>query len=276
MNNIEYKNAKKYIDDKFKDIEFIEESHQYFIDKKEYTPVSNVIKEYEVYVDWDEKAANYALKHGLVKENVQRDWKLNNLKYTIGGTKIHEFGESYTNLLIGRPDLICESNKRQYIKEYNTLVPTHPKEESIIKFYNELNFDSFDYTPIGAEFRLSTKYIENSRPICGTCDLLFYRKDLVFPEDSGYVIMDWKTNSKLYNDYNRKFKVNMLPPFNSMIDENISHYTLQFNLYQRMLESIGLNVVDRILVWLKDDGYEKINITKIDDDIIDKIIKVGK
>jgi hypothetical protein len=41
-----------------------------------------------------------------------------------------------------------------------------------------------------------------------------------------------------------------------------------------MLESIGIKIIDRILVWLKDDGtYEKIYIDKIPDNILDKILK---
>lgn len=265
---------RKEIHEKFNDINFIEESHQYFIGNDEYTPVSNVIKEYEVYVDWDQKAEEYAIKHGKIKEDVQREWKLNNLKATISGTRTHEFGESYTNLLIGRPDLICDGNKKQYVEEYNTLLPTYPKEESVVKFYDELNSGSMKYTPIGAEFRLSTKYMgDDVRKVCGTCDLLFYQEDLIFPEDNGFVLMDWKTNAKLYNDYNRKFNVHMLPPFDNMIDEAMSHYTLQFNLYQRMLESIGINIVDRVLIWLKNDGYETFNIPKLDNSILDKVLK---
>ena len=57
-------------------------------------------------------------------------------------------------------------------------------------------------------------------------------------------------------------------------NEPLSHYTLQFNIYQKMLESVGLKISDRILIWLKDDGtYERINIEKIPDDVVDKILK---
>ena len=94
--------------EKFGDIKFIEESHQYFIDKEEYTPVSNIIKEYEPVVDWDQKATDYAIKWKKNKVDVQRDWKLNNLKSTISGTRTHCFGESYTNVLCGHPELVCE------------------------------------------------------------------------------------------------------------------------------------------------------------------------
>ena len=86
----------------------------------------NIIKKYEPEVDWDQKAADYARKWGKKKEDVQKEWKLNNLKSTISGTRTHSFGESYTNLLCGHPELICEQNKSQYIEEFNTMVSTYP------------------------------------------------------------------------------------------------------------------------------------------------------
>jgi hypothetical protein len=58
------------------------------------------------------------------------------------------------------------------------------------------------------------------------------------------------------------------------IDEPLTHYLLQFNIYQRLLESIGITISDRILIWLKEDGtYERIHMDKIADNIIDKILK---
>ena len=61
------------------------------------------------------------------------------------------------------------------------------------------------------------------------------------------------------------------------IDESLNHYILQFNIYQRMIESVGIEIADRILIWLKDDGtYERINIDKIDDDIMNMIFKDKK
>ena len=61
------------------------------------------------------------------------------------------------------------------------------------------------------------------------------------------------------------------------IDESLNPYILQFNIYQRMIESVGIEIADRILIWLKDDGtYERINIDKIDDDIMNMIFKDKK
>lgn len=264
--NSKVKDCRNLILEKFGDIDFVEEGHKYTIGDKEYTPVSNIIKKYEPEVDWDKKAEDYARKWGKKKDDVQKDWKLNNLKATISGTRTHEFGESYTNLLCGHPELICEQNKPQYIQEYNTMVATYPKEEAIKKFYDELGEN---YHPIGAEFKLSTKYIEGTLPICGTCDLLFYDSD-----KDGYVVMDWKTNKSLIKDFSRVNGITMTGCMSRYIDEPLSHYTLQFNIYQRLLESIGLKIIDRVLIWLKDDGtYEKIKVDKIQDKIIDKILK---
>jgi len=252
--------------EKFGDIKFLEEGHQYFIGEQEYIPVSHIIKEYEPVVDWDQKATDYAAKWHKKKEDVQRDWKLNNLKSTISGTRTHYFGESYTNLLIGHPELICEQNKPQYIKEYNTMVPTYPKEEAVVKFYNEL---SSNLHPVGAEFKLSTEYIQDARHICGTCDLLFYNSEL-----DGFVIGDWKTNKSLIKEYSRSYGIMMEGVMSKYYDEPLSHYILQFNIYQRLLESIGIKIIDRMLLWLKDDGtYEQIWIEKIPDQVIDKILK---
>jgi hypothetical protein len=251
---------------KFGDIKFLEEGHQYFIGDQEYIPVSNIIKRYEPVVDWDQKAADYALKYGKKKEDVQKDWRLNNLKSTISGTRTHEFGESYTNVMCGHPELICEQNKPQYIKEYNTMVATYPKEDAVKKFYDELESNLH---PVGAEFKLSTKYMDWAERICGTCDLLFYDSD-----KDGYVLMDWKTNKSLIKEFSRTNGIMMTGLMSKYVDEPLSHYTLQFNIYQRLLESIGLKIIDRVLIWLKDDGtYEKISIGKIPDEVIEKILK---
>ena len=263
--NIELNDVRNLIAEKFNEINFIEESHQYFIGEDEYTPVSDIIKEFEEEVDWDEKAAKYAMTYGGTKESVKRQWDINRLTASIAGTRTHEFGESYTWLMTGHPELICQANKPQYVEEYNVLLPTYPKEESIVKFYNEL---PKNIVPVGAEFILSSKYIENARKICGTCDLLFYDT-----EKKGYIIGDWKTNASLQNGYKRKFNITMKEPFSNMVDDSFCHYVIQLNIYRRLLESIGLNIIGLKLIHLLPDGnYEQYDINKLDDDILNKAI----
>lgn len=269
--------TREMLHEKFGDIKFIEEGHQYFIDGKEYTPVSHIIKRYERPFDEDSKSRAYAEKVGLTQEEVLRGWRLINLKSTISGSRTHEFGESYTNVMAGHPELICEANRKQWVEEYRTLLPTYPKEEAVVKFYNEMNFDpSRRLYPVGAEFKLSTKYMGDVLPICGTADVLMYEENMVFPEDSGFVVYDWKTNKELEKEYVVKNDLHMLYPMDGFLDTALSHYTLQFNMYQKMFESVGLKIIDRRLVWLKDDGsYEVRYMPEIGGDVLDKILKRG-
>ena len=48
-----------------------------------------------------------------------------------------------------------------------------------------------------------------------------------------------------------------------MYQEALSEYTIQLSLYSLMLEDIGLKVIDRKLIWLKDETYEKVTVPDI-------------
>lgn len=265
-------NTRQLLEEKFGNIQFIEEGHEYFIENEKYTPVSTVISEYEQPFDEDKVAENYARKNHRTKADVLKEWKFKNLKSTIGGSRVHEFGESYTNMVAGFPEKICEANRKQYVdcRGEMMLIPTFPKESAVKKFYDEKNGYLI---PVGAEFKLSTRYMgDRVRKICGTCDLLFYEEDPLFGEGQ-FVLADWKTNASLTNDYKRKNGICMKFPFDNMIDDALSHYTLQFNLYRRMLESVGVKIGDMRLIWLKEDGdYEIIKIGKLNDSILDRVL----
>lgn len=180
--------TRQLFDTKFGDIVFEEIPHRYTIDGVEYTPVSTIISQYENEFDSDLRSKSYAEKNGLTQEEVLRSWKWTNRCATIMGTRAHEYGESYTNLLCGHPELICQQNKGQYVEEENWLVPTFPQEFAVKSFYDDLNKNLH---PIGAEFKLSTQYIKGAKPICGTADILFYY-DAPDPKNSGFCIFDWK------------------------------------------------------------------------------------
>ena len=265
-------NTRQLLEEKFGNIQFIEEGHEYFIENEKYTPVSTVISEYEQPFDEDKVADNYARKNHRTKADVLKEWKFKNLKSTVGGSRVHEFGESYTNMVAGFPEKICEANRKQYVdcRGEMMLIPTFPKESAVKKFYDEKNGYLI---PVGAEFKLSTRYMgDRVRKICGTCDLLFYEEDPLFGEGQ-FVLADWKTNASLTNDYKRKNGICMKFPFDNMIDDALSHYTLQFNLYRRMLESVGIKIGDMRLIWLKEDGdYEIIKIGKLNDSILDRVL----
>lgn len=248
----------------FGDLVFVEDGHHYYLNGTEIPSVSTVVHRFSHPFDEDAQATRYAIKNGKTKEYWLDEWKYKSLKATTTGTLVHEFGESLGWLRAGHPEFITTSCKPKYIADKGWLVPTRPKEEAIIKFFDEL--------PPDLHFVLNeTKVYSNKNPkfqtkqqYCGTFDLLFYYKHPYDDTKSGLVIYDYKTNASLVKEYSRAHNKMMLEPFEHLYDEPLGTYTLQLSAYQIPLEDIGLKVIGRRLVWLEDDGtYE---IRKLNDE----------
>ena len=97
----------------------------------------------------------------------------------------------------------------------------------------------------------------------GTFDMLF-----AFKHNGKFKlsILDLKTNTALENDFNRNKGNMLLPPFEDLVDEAKSNYSIQLSCYQMGIEQLGYEVVDRKLIWLKDDGtYEKVSTPNLTD-----------
>lgn len=190
----EIEKIRKNIEESFSNIEFFEKKHEYFVtscnERVKYECVSNVIKQFNQPFDTDTIANNYAIKNNLLKEDVLKSWKYNNLCSTISGTRTHLFGEAYTWLQAGKIDKIPKEILPQFVKEENWLIPTSPKEVSIVKFYEDLPKDIY---PIGAEYMMSSEHnTDITTKMCGTTDILFYFDNKKNPEKSGVIIGDWK------------------------------------------------------------------------------------
>ena len=139
-------NINKYlitIDDIFKDknkIVLDEKKLQLFLNGVQLPSVSEVTHQFCAFpFDEQAQAIAYAEKHGETPQHWLDEWKFKNLKATTTGTLVHAYGESLGWLKNGHPELITEDNKCKYIKDKNWLIPTRPKEEAILKFYNELH-----------------------------------------------------------------------------------------------------------------------------------------
>lgn len=115
------------------------------------------------------------------------------------------------------------------------------------------------------KFTLKNKELTNlKQDYAGTFDILFYYKDEKDDEKSGLCIFDFKTNAELYKDFSRNNGVMMYAPFTDMYSEPFGAYTLQLSAYQLPLEDIGLKVIARRIVWLKEDGtYELITVKDV-------------
>lgn len=272
---------REHILDSFKNLEFVEEGHKYYLHNAdgtidEMTSVSHICHIFEPEVDWDEKAERVALKEGVDVEVIKRRWEENNLMSTSNGTKTHAFAEAYMWFFMGKPENIDEGiYKTQYEKGY--LIPYGENEKAVVKFYEDLSKVKNFYCVLP-----ETKIYIHSRnnpynikyDISGTFDALFAFKD----KDGTFKlsIFDWKTNKDLEKDYARKNNITLLEPFNNVnfINEPKSIYTLQLSLYQLGLQQLGYKIADRKLLWLSSDSnYHKIQVPNVTESLINFLSK---
>lgn len=254
----------------FSDLEFFEGPHKYIrhMDNGvdiQLPSVTGVVQRWEQPVDWDTVRINKAHKLGIDPLDLKRQWRETNLKATSNGSKTHLFGESCLYFMRNRPDLI-EHEVAHYQLEDGFLIPYGMKEIAASKLYEDI-LTNYNVFPVMAEAKVYTgknDTLKLKEDYCGTFDILWAYRD-----NNGVIqplLMDWKTNGSLYNDYNRQNGVMMLPPFDDMVDEALSHYTIQLSLYSLAMEQLSINPKNRIVIWLKDDGtYEKIPVPYVGD-----------
>lgn len=259
--------AREMILREFEDLEFYEDGHIYLLHGQSLCSVSGIGHRF-IREPFDEVAQSirYAEKNGMTPEYWLQQWKQNAFRATTLGTKTHEFGESLAYLKAGHPELIRPSIQNQYMAEYGYLAPIHPKEEAVCRFLNDL--------PSSMHLVLNeTKVYSGKNPIqarnlkeliCGTFDMLYYYDGDGNPSKAGFVVLDYKTNASLYSEYNQRVHRTLLPPFDRMIEQDLSLYTIQLSLYALMLEDIGLPVIARRIVWLTNEGkYQMIPVPDV-------------
>jgi len=260
------KEARHKILETFNDLIFIEDGHKYFLNGESIISVTTLMKKFEHETDFDLIAEKKSIKEGVDKTELLDSWKFINLVSTTTGTLVHEFGESLGWLKNGHPELITESCKPKFYKDKNWLIPTRKKEEAIIKFMNDL---PKSYHLVLNEAKVYSGLNKNNSlnpktKYCGTFDMLYYYDGDGDSSKAGFLIFDYKTNKEIYKSYSRNNGVFLKEPFLNMYEEPYSEYTLQLSAYQIPLEDIGLNVIGRRLIWLKDDGdYEKIPLVDV-------------
>ena len=242
----------------FEDLEFYKEGHRYVLHGEQLPSVSNVTHRF-IREPFDEQwqAMRYAKKHGETPDYWIQQWRQNSFRATTLGTKTHAYGESLGYLKAGMPERICPSILSQYMPEYRFLAPIHPKEEAVLKFMNEM--------PKSMHLVLNEARVYSGRNpspernlkerLAGTFDMLYYN-DGTDGKPEGFIILDYKTNANLQNDYNRKYGKMLREPFNCMPEEDLSLYSIQLSLYALMLQDVGIPIIARCIVWLKDSEYE--------------------
>lgn len=263
---------------RFSNLTFYEDGHIYTLKTPEGTvmkipSVSEIIHRFEPKSDWDSITERYAAKNGMTVPYVKRMWKEANLKSTNSGTLTHMFGENYMRFCLGDVDGLNDRIRYQYENGY--LIPYSEKEIAIAKFYEDMMKEN-DIFPVMPEACVHMGVEGTIYPECmiyaGTFDMLFARVD------SGgkvkLILDDWKTNKSLENDYNRNYGKTLCEPFADMINEPMSIYTLQLSAYQMCLNQIDMDVIERNVVWLKENGeYEKIPTKDVTDRLLSTLKK---
>ena len=250
--------VRRHVLSEFQDLEFYEEDHHYVLNGQSLPSVSNVAHRF-VREPFNEQlqAARYAERHGETAQYWIQQWRQNSFRATTLGTKTHAYGESLGYLRAGLPERICPSIQTQYMPEYGFLAPIHPQEEAVLKFMHEM--------PSRMHLVLNEARVYSGKNPCqernlteriaGTFDMLYYQ-DGTDGQPQGFVILDYKTNANLASEYNRKYGKMLREPFNAMTEEDLSLYTIQLSLYALMLEDIGIPIIARRIVWLKDSEYQ--------------------
>ena len=192
------KDIRSLITGTFKDLEFHEGPHKYYLNKPdgskiELPSVSGVIKQFEPEQDWDAIRKKKAQKDGVDPEVLKRQWRETNLLSTSNGTKTHFFLENLMNLWIyGESGLDPEVSHYQY--EDGFLIPYGAKEKAGMKFYEEMVLAKPDVFPIMPEAKIYTglnpQYTFN-QDYCGTFDLLMGKYDRATGQVTPF-LMDWK------------------------------------------------------------------------------------
>lgn len=278
INLPKYEKIREQILTTFDGLTFIEEGHKYFLNGKEMECVSNVAHRFQEHIDtvklatetyernFNKPSSKY---YQMTVDDIITSWnKISNEACTTG-TFHHEFGESAFYYMIGQYDKILPEFKDR-LTEDGGFKAIHPKEESIVKFYEEI---PKCIIPILAETRVFVEY--ETGGYAGTFDILFYYDAEIEGKslnNSGLVVMDWKTNKDLYKNFKEQ---KLLTPFDGLLDMPLSIYKLQLSLYENALYKIGLKVVGRRILWLKPDGtYEKINLESYRERIDNELKKI--
>jgi len=185
----EVKKIRENIINSFKNLEFQEGPHKYYVhyddgETEELPSVSGTVEKFEPYTDWQAIKERYALNHGLTVEQVTRMWKETNIIGTNNGSSTHLYGEMLMHFFQGHPEKICDVIKPQY--EEGFLIPYSGKQVAAMNYYMEM-YDSFydDSKPIkmypvmpesqiyikrGNEFGIKQRY-------AGTFDILHAYQD---------------------------------------------------------------------------------------------------
>jgi hypothetical protein len=227
-------------------IKFQKDGHKYWIDNNSDNIISSttLIKQFFKDFDSDSVIKNIinspsyndpdSKYYNMSSEDIKKSWELNGQNARELGTLLHEDIENYYNNLI----VNNESVEFQYFLNF-------VNDNKHLKIY-----------------RTEWFIFSELHRITGSIDAVFEN------DDSTLSIYDWKRSKdisiKSFNNETGKY------PLDNVLDANYYHYSLQLNLYKRILEKYyDKKIKEMFLVVLhpNNSNYEKINILNMEKEI---------
>ena len=239
-------------------ISFKEEGHIYTINgiSGNYTSVTTIVHQNFSHFDSNETADNL-LKNtkkmadpnykyfGKTKKDIIEEWNQSGKIASEAGTNLHADIENYYNGVPVENNSIEFQYFNNFVKDFPELIPYRTE---WMVFYEEYK-------------------------ICGSIDMVFENPDGTLQ------IYDWKRSKGIeYESFGNKCSIT--PCISHLPDTNFNHYSLQLNIYRKILQEKYDKIVTKLcLVILHPDHHEKnyeIIVVPIMDYEIDELFKLRK
>lgn len=228
--------------------------HSYTMDGtgQKLTGVTTFIKQFFPKFDIEQVAIDVGLKRGVTPESLKLEWKQKAQQASDDGDNVHEYSE----FVFGDGEHIKPINNRAGLLMVQLL---------------NTSFELKDkgYIPLETEKIIFSA----SLGLSGTIDLLMLKKEALKGIKNTILLIDFKTSETLtlYNPFQNAFK-----PINHLEDANLTHYSLQLNLYEYILETEKYYsddvVFKKIIIHLTETDYVPYVCKDMSDEITSMLI----
>jgi hypothetical protein len=229
-------------------ITFREEDHTYAIDgdRTGWTSCTTFIGTFHEHFDADAVIAkmmsgrNWTKSeyYGMTAAEIKAKWEANGVEASTLGTRMHEDIERYNN---------AEPVGNLAGDDYT---PNPSKEWEYFLDYDKNHRQARGFEPYRTEWLVFKEDIK----LAGSIDMV-YRKP-----DGTLAIYDWKRAKKM--EFDNKWQ-KMLSPLDHLPDTNYWHYSMQLNIYRRILQELYGEVVSELALVVLHPIFDHYRVIKL-------------